>query len=136
MKGTEQFKKVIELHLMGMAANDPEFAEKLQNPKKNIDGCITYILKTVKKSGCNGFADEEIFGMAVHYYDEENIDAGSPVNCQVVINQVPELTEEEKKAAKQAAMDKAIAEEKEKLTKKAAKKQEQPAAVIQQSLFD
>lgn len=135
MKGTEQFKKVMEAHLLGMAANDPEFAEKLQNPKKNIDGCITYVLNQVKKSGCNGFADEEIFGMAAHYYDEENIDAGSPVNCQVVINQVPELTEEEKKAAKQAAMDKAIAEEKEKLTKKAAKKQEQPAAAVQQSLF-
>lgn len=136
MKGTEQFKKVIELHLMGMAANDPEFAENLQNPKKNIDGCINYILNTVQKSGCNGFADEEIFGMAVHYYDEENIEVGKPVNANVVINQVPELTEDEKKAAKQAAIDKAIAEEKEKLTKKAAKKLEQPAAVIQQSLFD
>lgn len=104
MKGTEQFKKVIEAHLLGMAENDPEFAEKLQNPKKNIDGCITYILNTVQKSGCNGFADEEIFGMAVHYYDEENIEVGKPVNANVVINQVPELTEEEKKAAKKAAI--------------------------------
>lgn len=84
MKGTEQFKKVIELHLMGVAENDPEFKEKLQNPKKNIDGCITYILNTVKQSGCNGFADDEIFGMAMHYYDEEKIDPGKPVNCKLL----------------------------------------------------
>lgn len=86
MKGTKQFKKVIEAHLQEMAAVDTQFAVKLQNEKKNIDGCINYILNTVKNSGCNGFADEEIFGMAVHYYDEENVDAGKPVNANVVIN--------------------------------------------------
>ncbi len=104
MKGTEQFKKVIEAHLLGMAANDAEFDEKFKNPKKNIEGCINYILNTVQKSGCNGFADEEIYGMAVHYYDEENNEVGRKINCNVVINQVPELTEDEKKAAKQAAI--------------------------------
>jgi ribosome-associated translation inhibitor RaiA len=135
MKGTDSFKKVIEAHLQKMAEADQVFAAKLQNEKKNIDGCITYILNTVKKSGCNGFADEEIFGMAVHYYDEENVEVGKPVNCQVVVNRVPELTEEEKKQAKQAAIDKVIAEEKERILKRATKKAEQPKEVIQQSLF-
>ncbi|MBP9481471.1 MAG: hypothetical protein KBF15_08460, partial [Parabacteroides sp.] len=37
-------------------------------PEKNIDDCVTYILNEVKKSGCNGFADDEIYSMAVHYY--------------------------------------------------------------------
>ena len=37
-------------------------------PTKNIDNCITYILNQVKKSGCCGFSDDEIFGMALHYY--------------------------------------------------------------------
>lgn len=135
MKGTEQFKKVIEAHLQEMAAADTQFAVKLQNEKKNIDGCINYILNTVKNSGCNGFADEEIFGMAVHYYDEENVNAGKPVNCNVVINRTPELTEEEKKQAKQEAINQAIAEEKQRMTKKAGKKSEQPKEVVQQSLF-
>lgn len=135
MKSTEQFKNVIEAHLLGMAANDPEFADKLQNPKKKIDDCITYILNEVKKSGCNGFADDEIFGMAVHYYDEENIDPGKSVNCNVVVNRVPELTEEEKKQAKQTAIDKVITEEKNRLLKKTKAKVEQPKTVIQQSLF-
>ena len=26
-----------------------------------------------KKSGCCGFSDDEIFGMALHYYQEDNI---------------------------------------------------------------
>ena len=26
------------------------------------------------RSGCKGFADEEIYSMAVHYYDEDDIE--------------------------------------------------------------
>ena len=29
---------------------------------------LAYMLKYVKKSGCNGFTDGEIYGQAVHYY--------------------------------------------------------------------
>lgn len=136
MKGTEQFKKVIEAHLQEMAASDPQFAARLQNPAKNIDDCITYILNTVQKSGCNGFADDEIFGMAAHYYDEEKVEVGKAVNCKVVVNRVVELTEEEKKQAKQAAMDKVISDEKDRLLKRNKAKADQPKTVVQQSLFD
>ena len=31
------------------------FAAKYDNPDKNIDDCVTYILNWVQKSGCNGF---------------------------------------------------------------------------------
>lgn len=136
MKGTEQFKKVIESHLNKLAITDHVFAEKLQNPKKKIDDCIIYILNRVKQSGCNGFADDEIFGMAIHYYDEENVDAGKPVGCNVVVNHAVELSDDEIKQAKQAALDKVIADEKDRLTKKTKAKAEPPKSVIQQSLFD
>ena len=86
MKGTEQFEKVIHNHLLGVANNDKAFEAKFNDPKKNIKDCITYILNTVQRSGCNGFADEEIFGMAIHYYDEEKIEVGKPINAQVVVN--------------------------------------------------
>jgi len=140
MKGTEQFKRVIEAHLKQMAASDQVFAAKLQNENKNIDNCIKYILNTVKKSGCNAFADDEIFGMAIHYYDEENIEAGGPISAQVVVNHVPELTEEEKKQARQEAMNQLVAEEKAKMQKRLAtkvekQKTEKPVAVVQPSLF-
>ena len=52
---------------------------------------------------CDGFEDDEIFGMATHYYDEEEIEVGKPINCQVVVNHTVELTEEEKEQARQIA---------------------------------
>lgn len=36
-----------------------------------------------------------------HYYDEEDIDAGKPITCQVVVNHTIVLTEEEKAQARQ-----------------------------------
>lgn len=67
MKVSEQFKSTIKAYLDNMAAVDSLFAPVYQKPTKNIDNCITYILNQVKKSGCCGFSDDEIFGMALHY---------------------------------------------------------------------
>lgn len=86
MQATDPFKAVINNHLQGLAENDSLFAETLKKPGKNIDDCCTYILNQVKKSGKNGFADDEIFGMAVHYYDEDDIQVGAKVNGRVVVN--------------------------------------------------
>jgi hypothetical protein len=86
MKSTDNFKTIIADKLQQMGKEDSLFAVKLKNIKKNIDDCITYILNTVKKSGCCGFTDDEVFGMAAHYYDEENIEVGKPVDCNVVVN--------------------------------------------------
>ena len=80
------------------------FAKNYRNPAKNIDECVTYILNYVKKSGCNGFTDGEIFGQAVHFYDENEIEVGKPMNCQAVVNHVVELTAEEKAEARQNAV--------------------------------
>lgn len=52
-------------------------------------------------SGCSGFSDDEIYSMAVHYYDEDNIEVGKPNSCKVVVNHTIELTEEEKAEARQ-----------------------------------
>lgn len=86
MKGTETFKNIIGAHLQSVAEKDPLFADTLKKPNKNLDGCINYILNTVKASGCNGFADDEVFGMAIHYYDEDDIKPGKTVKCDVVVN--------------------------------------------------
>jgi hypothetical protein len=104
MKSTEIFKRTIQNYLEQQAANDKLFAASYSKPQKNIDDCITYILNTVQKSGCNGFADDEIYGMAIHYYTEDNINVGNPVNCNVVVNHTVELTVEEKEEARKEAM--------------------------------
>lgn len=77
----------------------------------------------MKKSGCCGFSDDEIFGMALHYYQEDNIEVGSPLKCNVVVNHV-ELSEEEKKAAREAAIKKLQEEELAKLKKRQQAKRE------------
>ena len=93
MKGTENFKRTIQEYLEKRAQTDELFAKSYAKPNKSIDECITYILNEVQQSGCNGFEDNEIFGMAVHYYDEDNLDVGKKINCNVVVNHTVELTE-------------------------------------------
>jgi len=126
MKTTDIFKNTIQSHLLNVAENDSLFAETLKKPTKNIDDCITYILNSVQKSGCNGFTDDEIYGMAIHYYDEDSIEIGKSINCKLVVNHHVELTKEEIAQAKKTALDKVISEQREKITKKVAKKKEEP----------
>jgi len=132
MKTTPKFKEVIKHHLDILASQEPSFALKYANEKKSLEDCCTYILNTVKRSGINGYADEEIYAMAIHYYDEENIDVGSPISANVVINQKIELTEEEKADARKKAIDSLVQEEKNKLTKKPTTSK---PVNVQQSLF-
>ncbi len=94
MKGTDHFKRTIYMYLEQRAEEDALFAKKYRNPAKNMDECVTHILNYVQKSGCNGF---------IHYYEENEIEVGKPMNCQVVVNHVVELTEEEKAEARQNA---------------------------------
>ena len=104
MKGTKEFKDTIQAYLENRAECDTLFARMYNKTNKNIDECITYILNAVKASGNNGFTDEEIFGMAVHYYDEDNIKPGSPIKCDVVVNHHVTSTEDELQQAREKAI--------------------------------
>ena len=104
MKSTEHFKNTIKAYLDKRANEDGLFALNYFKTNKNIDNCITYILNTVQKSGCNGFTDDEVYSMAVHYYDEDNIEVGKPVNCHIAVNHTVELTAEEKEQARKDAI--------------------------------
>ncbi|OFO56048.1 PcfK-like protein [Porphyromonas sp. HMSC077F02] len=138
MKGTEHFTRTIAEYLNQRAMADPLFAPNLMKPNKNIEECITYILNEVQKSGCNGFEDDEIYSMAVHYYDEDNIEIGKPTNCQVMVNHMVELTEEEKAEARQEAIKQYQREELAKIQSRNArpKRTESTATQAQPSLFD
>lgn len=136
MKPSIHFKNTIESYLTERANNDTLFAVSYNNPDKNIDDCITYILNSVKQSGCNGFADDEIYSMAVHYYDEENIEVGSPINCQVMVNHTVELTAEEKEQARQDAIKRAESEAYARMTQVKKRPAIQHETAVQQTLFD
>ena len=93
------------MYLEQRAAEDTLFARNYRNPAKNIDDCVTYSsqlraaerLQRLSRTG-------EIFGQAVHYYDENEIEVGKPIQCQVAVNHVVELTAEEKAEARQNAV--------------------------------
>lgn len=134
-KVTDYFKQTIQNYLERRAQRDELFAPRYANPKKNIDDCITFILNYVKQSGCNGFADDEIYSLALHYYDEDKIDIGKPLaNCKVVVNHTIELTEQEKAQAREKAMQQAQDEAYKKITQSRSKPK-QADATNQQSLF-
>ena len=138
MNGTEQFTRTIAEYLNLRAATDPLFAPNLAKPHKNIEDCITYILKQVQQSACNGFEDDEIYSMAVHYYDEDEIEVGKEITCRVAVNHIVELTEEEKAEARQEAIKQYQREELAKIQSRNArvKKTESAAPQTQPSLFD
>lgn len=138
MQGTEQFTRVIADYLNERAITDPLFAPNLQKPNKNIEECVNYILLEVKNSGCHGFADEEIFAMAVHYYDEDSIGKVDEIKANVVVNHHVELTAEEKAEQHRKALERYQDEEYRKLTarqQKKAVKQNNPT-LLERTLFD
>lgn len=103
MKSTESFKQTIYSYLENRAKEDALFSKSFAKEKKSIDECINYILNEVKNSGCNGFTDEEIFSMAVHYYDEDDIKNVKPVNANVVVNHKVDKVEKAKETVKAIA---------------------------------
>ena len=136
MDATRAFKETIQAYLMEMATYDTNFAERFADPKKNINDCVTYILNQVQKSGCNGFADDEIYSMAVHYYDEDNIEIGKPIGCNVLVNHTVELTAEEKEQARQNAIKRAENEAYARMTQSRKRPVVQQEVAVQQTLFD
>ena len=103
-KVSNTFKKVIKAYLDKRAAEDALFAKTYAKENKNLDECCNYILQQVKKSGCCGFADDEIYNMAIHYYDEDDIKDVKPVAAaKIVVNHTVELSDEEKAEAKEKA---------------------------------
>lgn len=135
MKASNHFKNTIKTYLEQRVETDVLFSFQYSKPEKNIDDCVTYILNEVKKSGCNGFADDEIYSMAVHYYDEDNIEVGKPMNAHVVVNHVVELTEEEKEQARKDAIQKVQDEAYRKMIQPV-KKAKKAVLNPQPSLFD
>ena len=136
MKATDYFKNTIKGYLDNRAETDILFSFQYSKPQKNIDDCITYILNYVKKSGCNGFSDDEIYSQAVHYYDESDINIGNPIDCNVVVNHVVQLTEAEKEQARKDAIQQVQDEAYKKMTQQPAKRAKTVALNLQPSLFN
>lgn len=125
MKATSNFMKAIEAFIEREKQTDELFAKCVEEqPEKTIEGCVNYILKTVKDSGIAGWTDEEIFGMAKHFFDERDLKDPGAIKARVVVNHQVELSEEEKKSAKEKALKDYQEAERKKLEEKAKREQE------------
>lgn len=68
MKGTQAFQDTIREYLESKAENDALFAVKYANPSKTIEDCAKFIFSEVQKMGVCGLTDDEVYGLAIHYY--------------------------------------------------------------------
>ena len=138
MKATEHFKQTIKAYLDERAQNDELFAVSYAKENKNMDDCVTFILNQVKRSKCMGLTDEEVYSLAVHFFDEEDIEIGNPIACNVIVNHTVKLTEEEKAQARQEALKEYQAEQLRKMQKRTNKPKTPKAQpeITTPSLFD
>lgn len=124
----KMFEKAIKAFLDDKSEKDEAFAKKYKSEKKNIADCCKFIIAEVKKS-CKGneaaCTDEYVYGLAMHYYDEENIKvpANAP-SCRVVVPGDIELSEEDKKEAREEAMRRLKEQEVQEQIRKERQKQE------------
>ena len=109
-KAFDPFEQTIKDYLDNRATNDPLFRPFYEKEGKSIKECAKYIYGLVKESGRTGFNDEEVYGMAVHYY-QEDLEVHNTPTPEVVINRKIELTEEQKEKIRQEALEQAIEQE-------------------------
>lgn len=126
MAKNNSFEQVIQTYLAKRAAEDELFAVKYKDESKSVAKCCAYIKEQARKQAQNGCAiieDAQVFGWAVHYYDESMPTDGKADAAVVDANQgdcvvaqteqisdkastttaVVELTEEQKQAIQQKA---------------------------------
>jgi hypothetical protein len=136
-KQEDPFKKQITEHLESVAQKDKLFAITLKKPNKNIDECINYIYQEVRKAGRCGWLDDEIYQMAIHYYDEDDIKGIKPINARV--SHTPEKPKDDIQKIKEEAIKNSTATQKQQQPvpiSKSKKKTKTVISIVQPSLFD
>ena len=135
------FELAIKQHLDQRAATDALFAQAYAKPKKSIEECCQFIYGEVSKkdrggANCLALSDDEVFGLAVHYYDEDNIKVEKVHGVGASHNQkqLPdyEPTEADKETARRRAMQKLVDQEMERMK---AKPKAKKVEVEQPTLF-
>ena len=83
---------------------EPTFAIKMANPSKSMEGAVNYLCGQIQKSGLCCVDDATVMNILVHYFDENEIEEGGKVNCNIVVSK-PELSDEDKAKLKEQAME-------------------------------
>lgn len=115
----EHFEIIIRSYLEEKASKDEAFAKRLTIESKSMEECCEYIISEVRKKAKKTYAactDEEVFGLAIHYWDEDDIKIDSHAQADVVVNR--ELTPDEKEQAEELKKQRQAKEEEEKRLRK------------------
>lgn len=164
MIGSEAFVERIQAFLDEQAATDETFAAKLKKDKRTVQDCANWMIEKLaqdfRDTGKMGYDDSEIYGLALHFFDEPGLKAKGNLNFQgLIMSNRPrtqeykprELTDEEKARLDDAAREQYKNEqlnklrmqeqkEREKEEKRIAKakerQQQQSQQYVQPSLFD
>lgn len=77
------FDVALRARLDKCAAEDPTFAAAYAKPNKSLEECCRYIFQEVEKANTNkmnkvGCDGDEIVALAIHYYDEDDIEVKGP----------------------------------------------------------
>lgn len=67
------FENIIKEYIEGVCKTDVVLAGKYEKSGKDIAGCCKYIKSQARKraeGGCAVIEDAEVFGWAIHYFDE------------------------------------------------------------------
>lgn len=134
------FKEAIKSYLDERAGTDELFAKSYAKENKNLDECCSYIMGEARKRGnAVAMSDTEVFGLAVHYYDEDDIKVNKlPAAARAVASassQSVKLTEEDKKRAREEAVKRLTEEQYVLLKKKPLRGKKEAMEVQQMSLF-
>lgn len=123
----EEFEKIIKKYLDHYANESPEFKSAYSKENKTIEKCCSYIVSEMRKHASdNNIAatDDEVYYLARHYYEEDNLDANKDAGNFSFVHTVAELTDEDKENLKKQALNEFLAEEKKKLEELEKKKKE------------
>ncbi len=69
-------QEYLETKLGEMANQDPNFRERYEDKKKSMTNCLCYVTQQARKqavNNCAAISDEDILQMAVHYYQEADV---------------------------------------------------------------
>lgn len=103
-KKLNNFELAIKSYLDKRAEKDPLFAKTYQKKNKNIQNCCLFIINEAQKKAfsmkdgkMSALPDDEVYGLAVHYYDEDNLEIdkeGSAENAKakVIANAVSNIS--------------------------------------------
>ena len=83
---------------------EPTFAIKMANPSKSMEGAVNYLCGQIQKNGLCCVDDATVMNILVHYFDENEIEEGGKVNCNIVVSK-PELSDEDKAELKEQALE-------------------------------